>query len=161
MDLCDRCGGDRGLIERCVERGERTLELGFDQGARLAPRKGRQAILQGCQIGGDLLAEEVGPRRQKLSELDQARAHLGEGGGEPLARALSGHAAAAPDKEAGEAHIGPDGRDVVEQEQRVVPRQDQRDAEQAGEVAGAAQQPEGGPRRVRGARPNGAQRCPP
>jgi len=64
-----------------------SRELGLDQGARLAPGKGRQAILQQRQILGDLVAQEIGAGRQDLAELDEARPELGEGGGQPLARA--------------------------------------------------------------------------
>ena len=40
---------------------ERPRQLGLDQRLRLGSRKGRQAVLQGREIGGDLLAEKVGP----------------------------------------------------------------------------------------------------
>jgi hypothetical protein len=53
--------------------------------------------LQARQIEGDFLAEEIGARRQKLAELDEAWPQLAECRGEALARALLGTGGPAPE----------------------------------------------------------------
>ncbi len=139
MDLGDRGGGDRGFVERCEQGFERPLELGFDRRARLGTRKRRQSILQGRQIGGDLLAQQIGPGRQQLAELDEARPHFVERRGKPLAGARGGGPASAREQP-GDPQVKGDDRDAGKRKQRIVARQDQPDCGQAGEVAQAAQQ---------------------
>jgi hypothetical protein len=89
MNLGNRRRRDCGLVKRCKQRFERTRELGLDQRTRLASRKRRQAVLQACQVEGDLLAEEIGSGRQQLAELDEAGSQLTKRRGEPLTRAPS------------------------------------------------------------------------
>ena len=141
MDLGDRCGRDRGFVERREQRLERTGELGLDQRSRLASREWRQPILQARQIEGDLLAEEIGSGRQKLAKLDKARAQLPECRGEPLTGARRSDGTAAREG-AAQPQQGSSGRDGVQRKERVVPRQGHTDPDQPGEVAGTPQQPE-------------------
>ncbi len=161
MDLRDRCRGDCGLVEGGEQAGEGLSELGLDQRAGLRPWKRRQAVLQPREVFGDLVAQKVGAGRQDLAELDEARTHLAERGGQTLAGPR--RCAAASPKEAG--HLQPRGgrRDAVakgqDRKQRVVPRQNHPDPGKAGEVADAAQEPEHERRTIRAARPNGAPRC--
>ena len=79
-------------------------EFELDRSAGHRPGQRRQAVLQECQIGGDLLAEQVGPGRQQLAELDKARAELVECCGQALTGAR--RQAPAPAREQpGKAHI--------------------------------------------------------
>ena len=87
MNLGNRGGGYRALIKRREQGAERVAELGLDQGMRFAAREWRQTILQACKIEGDLLAKQIGSRREELAELDKARPQFFESGGEPLTRA--------------------------------------------------------------------------
>src|SRR5208283_1341851 len=112
-----------------------------DQRPRLAAREGRQAVLQARQVGGDRLAEKIGPGRQQLSELDEARAHFGERRGQPLARARLGRIGTASEQ-AGDAQQRGSSGNRIQREQRVVPREGQANSDKANEVAGAAQKPE-------------------
>ncbi len=139
MDLRDRRCGDRGVVECREHGGKRPPELGLDQRVGLVAGKRRQTVLQQRQILGDVIAQEIGAGRQQLSELDEARPHLGEGGGKPFARTSDG-AAAAPDQP-GRAQQRR-AADPFERKQRVVPRQGQRDAGETGEMADAAEKPE-------------------
>ena len=69
--------------------------------------------------------------------------------------------AAAAREQTAEPHKRRGRRNGPQRRQRIVPRERQADADQAREIAEAAQKPELGSERVRGARPNGAQRRPP
>ena len=77
-------------------------------------REWRQPVLQRGEVGGDLVAEQVGAGRKHLPELDEARAQFVERGGEPFAGTGSAapfgcagrcarHEAAAPRQSAGRA----------------------------------------------------------
>ncbi len=77
MDLRDRGRGDRRVVERREQGGERPAELGLDQ--RAAPP------LPGTAAGGPAAApdpsaisspSEIGAGRQQLAELDEARPQL-------------------------------------------------------------------------------------
>jgi hypothetical protein len=87
MDLRNRGSRDRYVVEGEKQAVERTAELGLDHRARLAGRKWWQPVLQQRQIGGDLIAEQIGPRRQHLAELDKGRTDFLKGRGEALSRA--------------------------------------------------------------------------
>ncbi len=160
MDLGDRGRGNRGFVERGEQGFERPAELGLDRRPRLVPRKRRQAILEARQIGRDLFAEDIGPGRQQLAELDEARPHFVERGGEPLTRAR-GRRTAPTGKDPGAAQIEGEPGDGGKRKQRVVAREGQADRGEPGEVAQAAQRREPGSRSLRDASPNEAQRCPP
>ena len=92
MHLGDRGGSDRHILEGNEHRIERAAEFGFDARAGLACRKRRQPILQHGQIGGDVVTEQVGARRQHLAELYESGANLLECRSEALPRARPGAA---------------------------------------------------------------------
>jgi hypothetical protein len=160
MHLGYGCSGYRGRIEGRKKRVQPTSEFALDQGLRFATREGWQSILQTCQIDGELFAEQVGPGRQQLTELDKARPQFLERSREALAWARPKHTPAArqnmaePDEPSG-------GRNRPQRRQRIVSRQDQTDTDQADKIAEAAQKPEAGSGQVKGARLSGAQRRPP
>jgi len=110
MDLGDGSGCYRTLVKGCEQTIEWAGELGLDKGLRLGARERREAVLQAGQIGSDLLAEEIGPGRQKLAELNEARPQFFERGGEPLTRSRQDPAAAAC-KQMTKPHKGHCGRD--------------------------------------------------
>jgi hypothetical protein len=82
MHLRDRGGGDR-RAEALEQLRHRLAESLGDGGLRLRLRKRRHPILQGFEIAGDFLADDVRPRRQELAELDVGRTEPGKSGGEP------------------------------------------------------------------------------
>ena len=86
MDLGDRGGGDRRVVEAGEQRVDRLAELGLDGAPRLGAGEGRQVVLQLRQVGGDLFAQKIGAGRQRLAELDEGRAHLLQRRRQPLAR---------------------------------------------------------------------------
>ena len=59
-----------GSPKRENMRVQRLAEFAFDGGARLGRRKWRQAVLQMLQRARDIGADDIGPRRQHLAELD-------------------------------------------------------------------------------------------
>src|SRR5690606_41456973 len=79
-------GGRRRVGVRGEGHVDRALELGLDRGAGDLARERRQAILKPREIVGHLLAEEVGAGRERLPELDEARAEILKRRSEPLAR---------------------------------------------------------------------------
>ena len=86
MHLRDRGRGDR-RAERRVGLRQRLAERGHDHGLGLGLRERRHLVLQRFQIARQRDADDVGPRRQELAELDVGRPELGQRGGEPaLAR---------------------------------------------------------------------------
>ena len=91
MDLGDRGGGDRHVLEGGEEALRSARPNSASTMARAAsPGKRRQTILQLRQVGGDLLAEEIGAGRQELAELDEAGAERVQRRGEALARPRRG-----------------------------------------------------------------------
>ncbi len=142
MNLGDRRGSDRRVVEGGEQGGERLTELGLDDGACVGSRERRQPILQLRQIGGELLAEQIGARREQLAELDEARTECVQRRGEAQPRA-SRHArrvARAQQAQHGEQRQQHD--DAVEQKERIVARQDKADLDQPGEIAAGAQEGE-------------------
>jgi len=141
MDLRDRRGGNRLVVEAGEDGRERLAKLGLDDAAGDRAGKGRQAVLQLRHVGGEFLAEQIGARRQQLAELDEARAERVQRGGEALTRPRGGKRVAraqqAKDGEQRQQH-----GDAVEHEERVVARQDQADLDQPGKVAAGAQESE-------------------
>ena len=57
MNLRNRGGGDRSLVEGLEQGFERQREFRFDRGARLAPGNGGSRSWRLREIGGDLLAD--------------------------------------------------------------------------------------------------------
>ena len=93
MDLRDGGGGNR-FAETDEEIVDRAAERALDGGDRLAARKGRHPVLQLGEVERHVVADDVGPRRQELAELDI-------GGAEPVdAPATAGRCAAAADARA-------------------------------------------------------------
>jgi hypothetical protein len=120
VHLRDRGGGDRLLVEAVEQLFQWPAELVLDSRSNVVEREGRQAILQLRQVGCDLLAEQVGPARQSLTQLDERRAGVLERAGEllPGATRLPAHERAQREYQQA-CRI-----DAVEDEQGVVPRQD-------------------------------------
>ena len=161
MHLGDRRRGDR--------RSRRTTRTARRAAARIRPRsarraslagKRRQPVLQPRQIGGDLLAEQIGAGRQDLAELDEARAQLAERRGEPLARPRrdagrgGAPAAAEPQRAAPAPAIGVERRTA----RRAAPGS-ARSAPGARNCGGCGRARTPAATRVRAARPNAARRC--
>ena len=87
MNLGDGRGGHRLALQALEYLFHRPVELGGDDVARLVRGKRVEAVLKARQVGGDLFAQQVRPGRQRLAELDEARAEFGQGKGQTLARA--------------------------------------------------------------------------
>ncbi len=85
VHLRDRGGGDR-RPELGVKLVDRRAERLLDRRARLALREGRQAILEGGQIAGELAADDVVAGGEELAELDVGRPERGERFGEAWSR---------------------------------------------------------------------------
>ena len=129
--------GDRGRCDRLAELGENRLDRlamgGFDRGTGLRHREGRHPVLQGRKILGDLHADDIGPRRQELAELDIGRAEPGQGRGE----AGGGGAGAAALDQAAERDQRPRRRRQdrgIDQRERALARQHEADPRRAGEM---------------------------
>jgi len=120
VHLRDRGGGDRLLVEAVEQLFQWPAELVLDRRSNVVEGEGRQAILQLRQVGCDLLAEQVGPARQSLTQLDERRAGVLERACEllPGASRLPAHEGAQREYQQA-CRI-----DAVEDEQRIVPRQD-------------------------------------
>ena len=74
MDLRDRRGGDRLLVELGEQFGERLAEVGLDDRLDLAETERRDAVLERAELVDDLGREQIGPRLHHLAELDERRA---------------------------------------------------------------------------------------
>ena len=102
-----------------------TCSTGWPRSASIVARaaatgKRRQAILERCQIVGDVVAQEIGAGREALAELDEGRAHLLERRGQPLARpALGPLVHERPGQPQERQRLG----QQLEGKERVVPRQ--------------------------------------
>lgn len=118
------------------KRLDRLLEIAFDDRARLFDRKGRQSVLQERKIAGDRLAQKIGARGERLSELDKGGAHFLQRAGEPFTGSTRG---ALIDEPFGELDEGYELRDEGEGKERIVARQRAGAGKQAGEVAHSAQ----------------------
>jgi hypothetical protein len=86
MDLGDRGGGHRLVVEAFEQFLDRAAELFLDDPARLAAGKGRQAVLKLRQIGGDRFPDQIGPGRQDLPQLDEAGSQFAQRRRQPLPR---------------------------------------------------------------------------
>ncbi len=132
MDLCDRGGGDRLIVETREQGVDRLAELALDRGARLASRKGRQMVLQPRQVGRDPFAQEIGAGRQRLAELDEARAHVLQRRRQPLARAA--FVAARTEQPRPGDQCRRDAQDL-QRKQGIVPREAEREPKQPPGIA--------------------------
>ena len=150
VDLRDRGGRDRLILEVLKHLGHGPVQLGLDRGARLRAREGRQAILQVGKVGRQPFAHEVGAGREELTQLDEAGAQLDERAGQllpgPALGPLARHQAAQPDDPRHDAQF-------LQGRKRIVPGEAARDHEEADE---GAQGPE---HEVIGATPNAGRRC--
>ena len=85
MHLRDRGGGDRraktrkSLIDRAFQRSR-------DRGLGLGLRERRQTVLQRFEIARHRHADDVGPRREELAELEIGRAHPFQRARQPRSR---------------------------------------------------------------------------
>ena len=132
MDLRDRGGRDR-LAELGEDRLDRPVRRRLDRGARLRHREGRHPVLQGREVLGDLHADDIGPRRQELAELDIGRAEPGQG----RRQAGRGGAGAAALDQPAEHDQGARGRRQhgrVDEGERALARQHEADPRRAGEM---------------------------
>ncbi len=107
-----------------------------------AAGKGRQLVLQAGHVGGELLAEQIGARREELAELDEAGAELLQRCGEALAGPGHGRFRVAPAEQAQKRQDRQQNGRALEQEQRVVARQDEPDLQEPREIAAGAQDAE-------------------
>ena len=72
VDLRHRGGRDR-LRQVDEVQADRPAQRPLDLGHRDGQREGRHPILQRLEIARDADADDVGPRRQELAELDPGR----------------------------------------------------------------------------------------
>jgi hypothetical protein len=79
VDLGDRGGADRLRVEIREDFLERLLQPLLDGEADLLEGGRRQAVLEELEVARRLEADQVGPGRQRLAELDRRRAQLLEG----------------------------------------------------------------------------------
>ena len=118
---------------------ERIAERGNDDRASFFRRESGQTILQAFERGGDVLAHDVGPRRQYLAEFDIGRAEAFERACKPLARPALRLAPAA-ERKAHQAQRERRAIQIFAWDQRVVTAERAGDAQQApqiGEGSGA------------------------
>ena len=84
VDLGDRGGGNRDIVEAREDLIDRPLPLGFENGPRLLDRKGRNLILELAELLDERAGNEVGPNGEDLPELDERGAQLLEREPDPL-----------------------------------------------------------------------------
>src|SRR3546814_7264935 len=71
VDLRDRRGADRGRIDRGEQRIERLAEARAHRLANRVERHRGQRVLEAQQVAGGFLADQIGPGRERLAELDR------------------------------------------------------------------------------------------
>jgi hypothetical protein len=79
MDLTDRGGGDRHVVEFGEELLDRPAEFLLDGVADLIWWVGRHIILKLLQFLGQRRSDDVGPRAEDLPQLDEGRPKIGKG----------------------------------------------------------------------------------
>ena len=162
MDLRDRRGTDRVLVDLGEDGARRTAEAGLHRSAdRLEGHRG-QLVLQAQQVVGRDVTDEVRPGRERLAELDRGGADRLEGIGVARRR----RHARAEARDAGEAADG--GRRVavlLDPAQRAVasedaaPLQQSPDMDDGGRHASAPPvREEHGRCAIRSSSPNGSRR---
>src|SRR5690606_4900228 len=85
VHLCNGGCRDRLLVELGEELLERAPQFILDRLLGVLEGEGLQSILQFREVGRHLFADEIRPGSQELTELDAARAQLGQGIGQLLA----------------------------------------------------------------------------
>jgi hypothetical protein len=73
VDLRDRGGGERLVIEFRKELTDRTLEAAFDLGDRLLGWEWSDVILQRLQGGDVVIRQQIATQAQRLAKLDERR----------------------------------------------------------------------------------------
>ena len=86
VHLGDRCRGDRIVVEGDEQFFDGRSEFGFNGATCFGGRKRFQAVLQKREVGGDILAKQVGAGGKHLAELDEYRAQLGQRSRQTLPR---------------------------------------------------------------------------
>ena len=81
VDLRDRRRPHGHGIEIGPQRLERLLETGFDARLDLFEIDRGKIVLQGQEVARGILADEVGPRGQRLPQLDRGGADIAKGAG--------------------------------------------------------------------------------
>ena len=136
MHLGDRRSGHR-LAEGDEQLFDRPAERPLDDGdGRSAPER-RHAVLQSGERVGDLAADDVRPRRQKLPELHVRGADLREGGRQRLGAALARVFAADEFGEAQRQHGGRRRQIGIKPRKRAFARQNIAGARQPIEMSDA------------------------
>ena len=79
MDLGDRGGADRLRVDVRENASSGLLETLSIASLICVERRGRQAVLEHEQVARRFLADQIGPGRERLAELDRGRADLLEG----------------------------------------------------------------------------------
>ena len=78
MGLADGRGRDRFPVELREHLVDARLELLLQDGRDGVPRDGLHIVLEVRQLAGDVVGDEVGPRRQHLAQLHEHPAGLFE-----------------------------------------------------------------------------------
>jgi hypothetical protein len=133
VDLADRRGRDRLLVELGKQLVEAEAEVLLDDLLDLVERERTDVVLQSAQLRDDVRRQDVRSRRQELAELHERRTELVQHLAQVLAAlrrlAVNVHPRAAPREEVGQP-VG------VEPVAEAVADRDLRDLRETAEVAG-------------------------
>ena len=78
VDLADRRGGQRLLLELEEEPPQRQVEIFLDHPLHVLERERPDVVLQAAQLADDVRREEIRPHREQLAELHEGRAEIVE-----------------------------------------------------------------------------------
>ena len=110
-------------------------------GPGLAARKGRKPVLKAGEIGGRLVAQDIGAGGKELSEFDGDGPKIDEGGGQPFPRPAACPAPAEEPRHLQDRRRQPRALDQLgEGRQRPVARQGAGHDQEPGDVARPAEQ---------------------
>ena len=70
MDLPDRRGGERRLLELDEEPFDRLVELFLDRALDVGEREGTDVVLEAAQLGNDVWRDDVGPSVRSLTAIE-------------------------------------------------------------------------------------------
>ena len=133
VDLRDGGGADGFLLDAGKKLFQRPVEARLDLAPDEVEGDGRQAVLKRQQVARRFHADDVGPGRQCLPQLDRRRADVLKGAGiirhARLDGAEAGDAAQAPHRRGGV-------RPLLDDAQRAVPGKHPAPAQQAEDVGG-------------------------